>query len=178
MAREASSRLAANSGPDRLSKGGYQPVESAFGAPGATKARCYGKFNRKPKQKPYHKTAKLRAVLDEIFLMRPVVSARRAFEMMRDMIDPVDGGLMFCHAKRGEVKNYAKDSAEYEAWEGCSMCHQKPCTGCNGKLLNELEVKGDFSIQARKRKDGPAVDGDEVRKEEDETDAADGGVAE
>ena len=178
MAQEASTRLAADSGPDRLSKGGYQPVESPLGASGASKARCYGKFNRKSKKKAYHKTVKQRAFLDEMFAKRPVVSAKKTSETMRDLKDPEDGGLMFCHAKRGEVKKYAKDSAEYKAWEGCFMCHQKPCTGCNGRALNEIEIKGDFSIQARKRKDGPAVDGDEVRKEEDETDAADGGVAE
>ena len=80
--------------------------------------------------------------------------------------------------RRGEVKKYAKDSAEYKAWGGCSMCGKKPCTGCNGKLLNEIEIKGDFSIQARKRKDGGAGDGDDVRNEEDEADTADGGVAE
>ena len=46
-----------------------------------------------------------------------------------------------------------QDYSRVRRLEGCSMCGQKPCSGCNGKCPTFLEIKSSyFSDLAQKRK--------------------------
>ena len=79
----------------------------------------------------YLKPKKLHFELRQLFKIKPMITAERAYGILKSMRD-ADGGLMFCWTKRGKVGKYAKTSLEYAAWEGCSMCRQKTCSGFNG----------------------------------------------
>ena len=69
------------------------------------------------------------------------------------MIDPKDGGLMFCWSKRGEVNMVSKTNKKaWREWAGCSICKKEPCSECNGKLLDEGEIKYYFSTLALNQK--------------------------
>ena len=69
--------------------------------------------------------------------------------MMANKIDPADGGLFFCYAKRGTYMPYSgKHAAAYATWSGCEMCGKKPCD-CNGLLLTEDQVTSAFSSRAK-----------------------------
>ena len=71
---------------------------------------------------------------------------------MSTAIDPVDGGLKFCWAKRGTfMAKSGKNAAAYAAWAGCTMCNQKPCS-CNGQLLPESTITSFFSNMAAQQK--------------------------
>jgi len=83
--------------------------------------------------------------------VKPQRTAKQAHERMKSKRKP-NGGAFFSYSQRGEVKKYAQTSPEYVAWAGCSMCHCKPCTGCNGRVLSEDEIKTFFSNLAQKRK--------------------------
>jgi hypothetical protein len=89
--------------------------------------------------------------LTKLFDERSVNTPAQAHKKLSEKRDP-DGSLTFCHAKWGEVKKYQQNSPEYEEWEGCACCGLKPCTGCNGKLLPEEDIKSFFSVLAAKRK--------------------------
>ena len=73
---------------------------------------------------------------------------------MRKMIDPADGGLMFCHAtKRGTfMPQTGKHKSVYEAWAGCSLCSKKPCTCNNGKLLSVEELTSALAYMSQQKK--------------------------
>ena len=115
-------------------------------------------FNRKETTELYNKMPKLQAKLLELFHVgRDSETSRldgeKAHAIMRDMIDPADGGLYFCWSKRGEVGLVPKsDKARYAAWK-CLMCGLKPCD-CNGKLLSAAEIDSYFSYLAQKQKKG------------------------
>ena len=102
----------------------FPSVVDAGAMTGATDAACFNAFHRKEGIDPYQKPAKLQAELDRIFAMRPKRSAEQARNIMKHAIDPVDGGLMFCYAKRGEFM--AKSRPEYATWV-CGICGFKPC---------------------------------------------------
>ena len=118
-------------------------------APGALDANCFDAFHRKEESKAYQKPWKLSAELDRIFASRPKKSAEQACSIMKNAIDPEDGGLMFCYAKRGEFM--AKSNPMYATWAGCSACGSKVCN-CNGMLLSLEQITSAFSSRAKKEK--------------------------
>ena len=119
---------------------------------GAEAADCYRSFNRREAVEKYNKPDKLVKKLIELFNVESKLSGEQAHIIMRDIIDPADGGLFFCWAKRGEVGLVPKsDKRRYSEWKGCSMCGKKPCK-CNGKLLSAQEIDSYFSYLAQKRK--------------------------
>lgn len=144
--------IASGSRPDRAARGaGVASIPSPASTAGSAAAVCYRKFHRRPRVKPYLKPKKLHLELRRLFEIKPVISPERAYEILKSMRD-ADGGLMFCWTKRGEVGKYAKTTPDYAAWEGCLMCGQKPCSGCNGKCPTFMEIKSYFSDLAQKRK--------------------------
>ena len=127
--------------------------EAAIGAKGADAADCFQKFNRKEDTEVIHKTeAQLKALSDIFFGHEPKLTPAQARDSLRKMIDPVDGGLMFCYSKRGTyMPKTGKNKAAYEAWAGCVMCGKKPCE-CNGILLPEATIASYFSSLAASQK--------------------------
>jgi len=69
---------------------------------------------------------------------------------MREMIDPEDGGLMFCYAKTGTPTpaGTTSGSRAWKDWEGCQACKKKPCA-CNGKLLSVDQIKDGLGPKQR-----------------------------
>ena len=128
-------------------------------SPAAVDCCCFMAFHRKDEESEssYHKTPKLQLELDRLFALRPKVSAEQAREMMLKQVDPADGGLMFCYAKRGTyMPRTGKHKQAYDAWVGCSMCHSKPCV-CNGMLLTVDQITSAFTTRAKTaRKRGDA----------------------
>jgi hypothetical protein len=114
------------------------------GSSGTDLAECYMKFNRKDKAEVYHKPTRLKEELDRLFDVRPKLSPEQAKEELKKMIDPADGGLMFCWKKRGEF--LAKSHPLYKDWF-CSLCSKKPCD-CNGMLPTVDMITQYFSTKS------------------------------
>ena len=128
--------------------------------PAASDADCYNNFHRQEAtEEPYHKPPKLQAELDRLFAECPKLSAEQALDRMKNAIDPADGGLMYCYAKRGTyMPRTGKNKAAYDNWSGCEMCGLKPCD-CNGMLLNLDQVTSAFTTRAKAaRKTSPQED--------------------
>ena len=121
---------------------------SSAACPAADDACCFQLFNRKDNKVAYQKPWKLQAFLDKLFAMRPKLNVEQARAIMKSTVDPEDGGLMFCWAKRGEFM--AKSNPLYKDWT-CSMCGGKPCN-CNGMLLALDQITSAFSDRAKKEK--------------------------
>lgn len=153
LAAKPGSSLAPDSRPNRL--GGHKmhrPIQAAEdGAPGQQEARSYKKFHRPADKKPYIKPEPLKVELQRLFDMKPHLTEYQAHRRLKAMRSE-DGSLKFCWSKRGEVQRYNKQSQEYAAWMGCSMCGLKPCTGCNGKCPSPAEIKQYFSSLSQKKK--------------------------
>ena len=62
-------------------------------------ASSFGKFNRKKGNTSYKKPAKLTEVLTELYNRKPKLKANEMKRIMENMIDPEDGGYMFCISK-------------------------------------------------------------------------------
>ena len=122
-----------------------------IGTPGSEDAKCFGKFHRPKDKKPYTKPEKLVEVLQRLFLVRPVLTAKGAYDQMKVMID-TDGSCLFDYRKRGELRKFAQTSQEYKDWIGCSLCGTKPCSKCNGKLIPIEDIKSYFKTCAKTRK--------------------------
>ena len=123
----------------------------AEGTLGAIEACCYGCFHRKDDAtKAYHKPWKLQAMLDTLFAKRPKLSPEQARALMKGMIDPEDGGLMFCYSKRGDF--VAKRDPRYADWAGCQVCGVPKDCECNGMLLSLDQITNAFSSRASKEK--------------------------
>ena len=172
--------LANGSRSDRLNRPAVADVtEMAEETPATVAARCRAKFNRKGRTPPKQKTELMIKVMGELWRERPVLPPQIAHQRMAAMIDDKDGGLMFCHSKRGEVGKVPKsDTERWEEWAGCSMCGKKPCTGCNGWLPTVAEFKSYFSSlgQKRKKKSGKSAadDDNEPPKKKPKTTNTDG----
>lgn len=141
---------------DRKATGFKAFPSAADGAKGSVAAVCFQKFNRKEDTTVIHKTLAQIDALQEIFHNHePKLTPAQARECMSNMIDDKDGGLMFCWSKRGTyMPKTGKHKTAYDAWEGCTMCSQKPCE-CNGILLPEGTINSFFgSLAATQKKRG------------------------
>ena len=126
------------------------------GTKGARAAVCFQKFNRIDDREQIRKTKLHISTLNEIFHgHEPKLNGAQARELMKRMIDPKDGGLLFCWRKKGIfMPQTGVHKAAYEAWEGCPECNQKPCE-CNGQLLPENIIHQYFSkLFAQQKKRG------------------------
>ena len=131
--------------------------ESSVPCGAADDANCFDKFHRKKDAKAYQKPWKLQLFLDQLFNRRPKLSPEQAWRIMKDKIDPEDGGLMFCYSKRGQFM--AKSNPGYSDWPGCSVCNAEKTCDCNGMLLTEDQINSAFSTRAKKaRKNGIGED--------------------
>ena len=122
-----------------------------IGTPGSEDAKCFGKFHRPKDKKAYTKPQKLVQVLQRLFLVRPVLTAKGAYDIMKLMTD-TDGSCLFDYRKRGELRIFAQNTQEYKDWIGCSLCGTKPCSQCNGKLIPIEDIKSYFKTCAKTRK--------------------------
>jgi hypothetical protein len=69
---------------------------------------------------------------------------------LRKIIDPVDGGRMFCYDKRG-TSHRKTPKAAWATWEGCELCDKKPCA-CNGILPEASMIQTFISYKAQQKK--------------------------
>jgi hypothetical protein len=113
---------------------------------GLAKARCFGKLNRKEGKDPYHKPTVLFARMLEIFNIgsdgtRRKINEQDMHNWLRGERDPVDGGLKFCHFKKGSWpwKQY------------CEQCKNNPCN-CNGMCPPKWMCDQFITTQTQKRK--------------------------
>jgi len=133
---------------------GQTDSNNVFGTPPPSRpSKCHGKFNRIEDRFVYHKPPKLRQVLKDLCNIEPRLTANQMDEELRRMTDPVDGGLMFCHSKRGE--HVPKNSLLYKDWAGCAVCKVEKGCNCNG-MPPTLQMIQNFinyeTQQAKKRK--------------------------
>jgi hypothetical protein len=171
LASGAGGSMAVGSRPDRSSSAALsRPIEeTVVGAPGADAAICIAKFNRKGWAPPTYKTVKQIEFLQECFDARPMMDECRTRRRMAELVNPVDGGPMFCWSKRGtQAPKGGKKSRAYCEWEGCQVCGKKPCS-CNGGLLSHEQIKAHFGALAQKRNGKNK----KKRKAADETDEHD-----
>ena len=88
--------------PDRenISKQNIEITKTARAdSAGEQYAQCVGSFNRKKDEAAYRKPAKLTEVLTMLFNEDNKLKASVMRQRMSKMIDPVDGGLLFCPSK-------------------------------------------------------------------------------
>ena len=110
-----------------------QQISVASSASTTCTTDASGTFNRKDDMVSYRKPAKLVKVLLELFNeSQPKIDEYQMREKMSKMIDPEDGGLMFCYAKTGTptLVGMTKGSHAWKDWEGWQACKKKPCA-CN-----------------------------------------------
>jgi hypothetical protein len=139
--------MAVGSRPDRKSNNVFVTLEEADADTLALDdARCFGKLNRKEGKDPYHKPKVLFDAMKELFMIGSDGSERKINgQDMRDRLkmelDPVDGGLKFCRAKRGTFprKQY------------CHMCENNPCV-CNGMCPPKWMCDQFITTQTQARK--------------------------
>ena len=153
LAANPGGAVAIGSRPDRLSPTmSRQVVEAPVGARGIKAAECLGMFNRKGRAPAYHKPEKLVKELERLYAIgsdksTAKLTAVQIYEELKNMIDPKDGGLMFCYSKRGTF--VPKD--RYDAWQGCDLCNKKPCC-CNGMLPPVSMIQSWINSQTQKKK--------------------------
>jgi hypothetical protein len=123
-------------------------LESPKGALGIDKAVCFGKMNRKEVtyEDQYHKPDRLLQELMFLYQIGqnggcPKLKAKQMWERLRDMRDPRDGGLMFCHSKRGS----------WPRNQFCTLCNLEKC-GCNGMLPSVKTISEFVNTQTQKRR--------------------------
>jgi hypothetical protein len=119
--------MAVGSCPDRKTDNICVTLEEAdVDALGLDNARCFGKLNWKEGKDPYHKPKVLFDAIKELFNVgsdgtERKVNGQDMCDQLRMELDPVDGGLKFCRAKRGT----------YPWKQYCHMCDNNPCISCN-----------------------------------------------
>jgi hypothetical protein len=139
--------------PDRKSRHVFVTLEEAnTDALGLDGARCFGKLNWKEGKDPYHKPEVLMDVMKALFNIgsngtkRKVLNGQDMRDWLRRELDPVDGCLKFCRAKRGTFprKQY------------CPMCGNNPCI-CNGMCPPKWMCDQFIMMQIQARKKGNKV---------------------
>jgi hypothetical protein len=123
-------------------------VESPKDALGIDKAACFGKMNRKEVtyEDMYHKPLRLIEELMTLYQIGqnggcPKLKAKEMWERLRDMRDPLDGGLMFCYSKRGS----------WPRNQFCELCNLDACD-CNGMLPSLKTISEFVNTQTQKRR--------------------------
>ena len=139
--------MAVGSRPNKKSNYVFAALEEAdVEAVGLDKARCFGKFNRKEGKDPYHKPTVLFSRMLALFNIggdgtERKINSQDMHDRLRVEHDPVDGGLMFCCAKRGK-------------WPRKQYCEQRknnPCN-CNGMCPPKWMCDQFITTQTQKRK--------------------------
>ena len=151
LASSAGGPLAAGSRLDRMEKVVQRPILESFeGSLALEDAICFGQFNRIDKRHPYRKPDKLKKQLEKLFDVTPKLNANQMYEELRKMADPDDGGLMFCHSKRGT--HVAKTDPAYKNWPGCLVCKANKSCVCNGMLPSVAMIHTFISGQTQRNK--------------------------
>jgi hypothetical protein len=121
-------------------------VEADVDALGLDGARCFGKLNRKEGKDPYHKPQVLLDAMKALFSIgsdgtERKINGQDMRDRLRRELDPVDGGLKFCRAKRGT----------FPRKQHCLMCDNNPCI-CNGMCPPKWMCDQFITTQTQARK--------------------------
>jgi hypothetical protein len=139
--------MAVGSRPNKKSNAIFAILEEADAdAVGLDKARCFGKLNRKEGKDPYRKPTVLFARMLELFNIggdgtERKINGQDMHDRLRAEHDPVDGGLMFCRAKKGS----------WPRKQYCEQCKNNPCN-CNGMCPPKWMCDQFITTQTQKRK--------------------------
>jgi hypothetical protein len=110
--------LAAGSRPNRRASStkAYNPSKKD-----AAGEHCYKRYNRKESVQAYRKLEKLVEALEDLFGQKPKLDEYRMREAMGNIIDPVNGGRMFCCFSKWGVQppiGATKGSQMLRDWDG------------------------------------------------------------
>jgi hypothetical protein len=79
----------------------------------------------------------------------PKLNPKEIWKILSQMIDPTDGGLMFCYSKRGYWPHQAL----------CALCNHNPCDCSEMLPLLQIVTQWMKSQTQKKRNDQKKIDG-------------------
>jgi hypothetical protein len=152
--------FASGSRPNLKSKSLFVTIEEApADTLGLHKVICFEKFNRKEltEEDKYHKPDLLRARMTHYYEIgqdggQPKLTAKKIHDHLAAEIDPTDGGLMFCYAKRGS----------WPRGQLCNLCKSNPCD-CNG-MLPSVKTCSEFINTETQKKRKKAKKAEELQR--------------
>jgi hypothetical protein len=141
--------VAAGSRPNLMSDVLFVTIEEApADTLGLENTICFGKFNRKElaSDEKYHKPERLVKEMLRLYKIgqdggAPKLKPKEIRNILSKMVDPTDGGLLFCYSKRGSWPRQAL----------CALCNHNPCD-CNGMLLPLKIVTQWMNSQTQKKR--------------------------